>query len=78
MKEITKFRKIRGLTQKELAELAGISKTTLIKIEQGLGNPRFSTLKKLTEALNVKIEFVDCNCLKGTTYCTKIQKPIDY
>jgi transcriptional regulator with XRE-family HTH domain len=42
----------RGLSQRRLAELAGVSNTSVWKIEQGGGaNP--STLKKLADVLGV-------------------------
>jgi transcriptional regulator with XRE-family HTH domain len=43
----------RGLSQRRLADLAGVSNTSVWKIEQGGGaNP--STLKKLADVLGVR------------------------
>ena len=46
-------RRNRGLSLQRLAELAGISKLTVIRIESGKTSPRRTTLEKLTVALEV-------------------------
>jgi transcriptional regulator with XRE-family HTH domain len=43
----------RALTQQELAEKAGISKTALNRIELNKAEPHMSTLRKLAQALTV-------------------------
>ena len=43
----------RALTQQELAEKAGISKTALNRIELNKEEPHMSTLRKLANALDV-------------------------
>ena len=43
----------RALTQQELAEKAGISKTALNRIELNKAEPHMSTLRKLANTLNV-------------------------
>lgn len=43
-----------GLTQIELADRAGVSRTTVIRLEQGDPNVRPPTLRKLARALHVK------------------------
>jgi transcriptional regulator with XRE-family HTH domain len=43
----------RALTQQELAEKAGISKTALNRIELNKAEPHMSTLRKLANALDV-------------------------
>jgi|GEM_PF-2931325 len=45
-----------GMTQKEVAEKAGISKATFVKIEQKKGSPRQSTLEKISAAMGINIE----------------------
>ena len=45
-----------GLTQKELAERMGTKQTAISRFESGNYNPTLSFLKKLTEALGVKLE----------------------
>ncbi len=43
----------RALTQKELAEKAGLSTNALNRLELDKAEPRMSTLRKLSKALNV-------------------------
>ena len=42
-----------GLSLQRLAELAGVSKLTVIRIESGISSPRYETLEKLARALQV-------------------------
>lgn len=51
-KIIRRKREIAGLSQRQVAEKAGISRFTLIKIETGESDPRISTLKSIAAALN--------------------------
>jgi HTH-type transcriptional regulator / antitoxin HipB len=51
------YRKQSGLSQKALADLAGVGKTAVFDIENSKSNMRFDTLKKLCEVLNINIEF---------------------
>lgn len=56
--QIVKFhRKKSGLTQKELADLAGVGKTVIFDIEKGKDTVQFSTLQKVLSVLNISIEF---------------------
>lgn len=48
-------RQSRGLSLGNLAEKAGISKTSLSKIESGAGNPSLEILCRIAQALNVPI-----------------------
>jgi len=48
-------RRLSGLTQAELAKLAGVGKTVVFDIEHGKGSVQFDTLKKVLTALNIKI-----------------------
>jgi transcriptional regulator with XRE-family HTH domain len=48
-------RKVLGLTIRELADLIGMSKTTLSQIERGSGNPTFEVLHNIFEYLNLEI-----------------------
>ncbi len=55
---IIKFhRKKSGLTQKELAELAGVGKTVIFDIENGKETVKFSTLIKVLRVLSIEIKF---------------------
>ena len=56
--EVVKFhRKKSGLTQKGLADLAGVGKTVIYDIEKGKDTIRLSTMKKILLVLNIKIKF---------------------
>jgi transcriptional regulator with XRE-family HTH domain len=53
VEKLKELRINRGLSQRRLAELAGVANTSVWKIEQGGGaNP--ATLKKLADVLGVK------------------------
>jgi transcriptional regulator with XRE-family HTH domain len=53
---VKKIRKQRQLSQDKLAKLAGITLTTLVKIESGANdNPTLKTLKSLADALQVTV-----------------------
>jgi transcriptional regulator with XRE-family HTH domain len=54
-RNIQRIRTERELSLGELARRAGVSKQTLSKIEQGLGNPTIGTLEEVARALSVRI-----------------------
>jgi len=57
LKNIKALREGKGWTQEKLAQQAGISYQTLIKIEHGgIKNPRLETLIKISAALNVSLD----------------------
>jgi len=49
-------RKNTGLTQKQLAERTGIAQGDISKIENGNANPSLRTLKRIAEAMNMKLK----------------------
>ena len=49
-------RKVLGLTTRKLADLTGMSKTTISQIERGVGNPTFEVLQNIFEYLNLEIK----------------------
>lgn len=53
---ILELRRLRGMTQAQLAKLSGIPRTTLTHFESGSGNPSLNNLVKLSQALQVNIE----------------------
>ncbi len=56
IKQIVRFhRKQSGLSRIQLAQIAGVGKTLVYDIEQGKETVRFSSLKKVLEALNIQI-----------------------
>lgn len=55
-RNLSYLRKIRGLSQDQLAQVAGLPRTTLSHIESGDANPSLKTLSKLAFALGVSYE----------------------
>jgi HTH-type transcriptional regulator/antitoxin HipB len=56
--EIVRFhRKKSGLSQAELAKIAGVGKTVIFDIEKGKQTVRLNTLQKVIAALNIKASF---------------------
>lgn len=59
LSRLIKFhRKHSGLSQLELANLAGVGKTVIYDLEKGKPTVQFDTLTKVLNALNIKIVFV--------------------
>ncbi|MDO4175223.1 MAG: helix-turn-helix transcriptional regulator [Eubacteriales bacterium] len=57
---IKKFRTRKGLTQKQLGELLGVSAQMIGQYETGVRNPRYSTVKKIASALDVlELDIID-------------------
>ena len=52
---LKRLREERGVTQEQLAFDAGITSSALSRIERGLNNPRWTTLKRIAEALKVSL-----------------------
>ena len=50
-------RKKAGLTQLELANLAGVGKTTVFDIEKNKETVRWNSLMVVLQVLNIKLEF---------------------
>jgi y4mF family transcriptional regulator len=58
IKDIVKgHRKLSGLTQAQLAKLAGVGKTVVYDIEHGKESVQYDTLTKILRVLNVRIVF---------------------
>jgi transcriptional regulator with XRE-family HTH domain len=54
---IRNWRKIRGITQEQLARQADMPYTTLSKIESNvIKNPSIETVKKISEGLDITID----------------------
>jgi HTH-type transcriptional regulator/antitoxin HipB len=51
------YRKQSGLSQQELARLAGVGKTVIFDIEKGKTTVQLDTLLKVLDVLNIKIKF---------------------
>lgn len=53
-KNLKKIREKRGLTQSQVAQMAGIHVNFYARIERGEENPSYETLEKITKALKTK------------------------
>ncbi|MCL1924238.1 MAG: helix-turn-helix transcriptional regulator [Defluviitaleaceae bacterium] len=53
---IAKYRKEKGLSQKQLAEYLNISQTMIAQIEKGYKNPTVPLLKELSRFFGVTID----------------------
>ncbi len=54
---VRRHRRVAGLTQKELADLAGIGKTAVFDIEKGKPSVRLNTLTAVLAVLNIQLRF---------------------
>lgn len=52
-KLIRKARRMRDLTQEEVAQMAGVSRSLVASIETGISTPSLATLKKIALALDI-------------------------
>jgi transcriptional regulator with XRE-family HTH domain len=52
-RKLRQIRRLKNLTQEQLAEATGISVEFVSNIERGINAPSFDTLEKLAEVLNV-------------------------
>lgn len=56
MKAIIERRKLKGITQTELAQRVGTRQSAIARLESGSYNPSLRFLKKVAKALDAKIE----------------------
>jgi y4mF family transcriptional regulator len=54
---IKQHRRLSGLSQAELAKLAGVGKTVVFDLEHGKQSIRFDTLTKILTVLNITIRY---------------------
>jgi HTH-type transcriptional regulator / antitoxin HipB len=54
---VREHRTTAGLTQRELAVLAGVGKTVVFDIEKGKPTVRLATLLRVLDALNLRLEW---------------------
>ena len=55
---IKRARKLRNVTQTQLAELSGVSSTAIAHWETGTRDPKGSSLQKLADALGVSVDYL--------------------
>lgn len=53
---IRKHRKAAGLSQLQLAEMAGVGKTVVFDLEKGKESIQLDTLRKILKVLNIKVQ----------------------
>jgi HTH-type transcriptional regulator / antitoxin HipB len=53
---IRQHRKLSGLSQSELAKVAGVGKTVVFDLEHGKESVQLDTLKKVLTVLNIQLE----------------------
>lgn len=63
--KIKKYRKLKKLTQKELAEITGISLSAIEKYERGKLNPSYGKVKTIALALDVDLKDIIPDDMKG-------------
>lgn len=66
-KRICEVRKLKGLTQEKLAELANVNLRTIQRIENNNGEPHGNTLNSICEVLEIKIEEIIIKDAKTTS-----------
>lgn len=57
-KRLTSARKLRELSQEELAKKSGLKPAAISHFETGARKPSFDNLRKLTDALNVTADYL--------------------
>lgn len=56
--KIAAWRKARGMTQQQLADIAGLAQQNLARVETGRYSSRLDTLAAIAEALGCQLEFI--------------------
>lgn len=76
---IRKFRKARGLTQKQLGELCGIKEANVRKYELNKANPKVETINRIASALNVStIDIMGLEYFDSVTDLDNIRSEISH
>ncbi len=55
---LKRHRKAAGLSQLQLAEMAGVGKTVIFDIEKGKESVQLDTLRKILNVLNIKVRLI--------------------
>ena len=58
IENLKKLRRSKNLTQKELAEVIGVDRTTYVKYESGDSEPSFEKLIKLADFFEVSLDYL--------------------
>lgn len=54
--EVRRHRKVAGLTQAQLAKMAGIGQSIVVDVERGKAGVRMSTILSVFEVLNMRFD----------------------
>lgn len=58
-KSMIRARLAKKLTQKQLAEKAGVSQTVITRLESGDSNPTFATINRVAQALGKELRLIN-------------------
>lgn len=58
MRRLKNLRVDTGKTQKEIADILGVDRTTYVKYENGNSEPNFEMLRKLSDLFDVSIDYL--------------------
>lgn len=79
--KIKKYRKEKGLTQKELGKLLNVSGAMIAQYEKGIRKPKIETLDKIASALGVKIADITKSYTwaeyQRTDECKRMEKEVE-
>ena len=75
--KIKRSREVRGLSQQQLADLTGVSKRTIASYESSNAVARLSTMRKLAEALQVSVDYLQHDEITDPTYGLEKKEYVD-
>ncbi len=73
LEEIPRLRKALGLTQTALARLAGVSQSTIVKIEKKQMNPSYDVVRRVYNALQAELKKQEKKALVDQVQSRKVQ-----
>jgi predicted transcriptional regulator len=73
LEEIPRLRKALGLTQTALARLAGVSQSTIVKIEKKQMNPSYDVVRRVYNALQAELKKQEKKALVEQVQTRKVQ-----
>jgi len=59
--KMVEVRRSKNISQKELAEKCGLKQSAIARIEKRVNSPQLDTIIRVSDALGLKIEFIDNN-----------------
>jgi transcriptional regulator with XRE-family HTH domain len=58
IEKIIEVRKLKGISQKELADMTGLKQSAIARIEKRVNSPQLDTVIKIADALDLKIDLI--------------------